>query len=111
MYIAIWPLTIPKARRSRKLLRKITAPRREEAPTNSRGKIARSTGYIGHRGVFKLKNLGTTHFKTTVDVAISPKSNDKRARIKNQNLILFRRGNAISGATRIKGINQLPKPQ
>lgn len=28
----------------------------------------------------------------------------------NQNLILFNRGNAISGAPSIKGINQFPKP-
>jgi len=28
----------------------------------------------------------------------------------NQNLILFIRGNAISGADNIKGINQLPNP-
>ena len=55
MYIAIWPFTTPKARRSRKLLRNFTAPRREEAPTNSRGKIARSTGRIEYRGVFKFK--------------------------------------------------------
>jgi hypothetical protein len=29
---------------------------------------------------------------------------------KNQNLILFNRGNAISGAPNIKGNNQLPNP-
>lgn len=28
----------------------------------------------------------------------------------NQNLILFSRGNAMSGAPSINGINQLPKP-
>jgi hypothetical protein len=28
----------------------------------------------------------------------------------NQNLILFRRGNAISGAPSIRGTNQFPKP-
>lgn len=33
-----------------------------------------------------------------------------RAGSKNQNLILFKRGNAISGAPSINGINQLPNP-
>jgi len=28
----------------------------------------------------------------------------------NQNLILFKRGNTISGSPNIKGTNQLPKP-
>jgi len=32
------------------------------------------------------------------------------AGIKNQYLILFNRGNAISGAPSINGINQLPNP-
>merc|ERR1719391_1249284 len=33
-----------------------------------------------------------------------------KAGIKNQNLILFIRGNAISAAPNIKGTNQFPKP-
>lgn len=34
----------------------------------------------------------------------------KRAGIRNQNLILFNRGKAMSGAPSIKGTNQLPNP-
>jgi hypothetical protein len=37
-------------------------------------------------------------------------SNIIRAGIKNQNLILFIRGKAISAAPNIKGTNQLPNP-
>jgi len=33
-----------------------------------------------------------------------------KAGIKNQNLMLFIRGKAISGAPNIKGTNQFPKP-
>ena len=36
--------------------------------------------------------------------------NNNRAGNKNQNLILFNRGKAISGAPNIKGINQFPNP-
>lgn len=38
--------------------------------------------------------------------------NKRRANegIRSQNLILFRRGNAISGAPSIRGISQLPNP-
>jgi hypothetical protein len=37
-------------------------------------------------------------------------SNIIKAGIKNQNLILFIRGNAISAAPNIRGTSQLPKP-
>ena len=47
--INIWPLTTPKARRLLKVLRKFTAHRREDAPTNSRGKTVKSTDRAGHR--------------------------------------------------------------
>lgn len=36
--------------------------------------------------------------------------NKKRAGIKNQNLILLRRGKAMSGDITIKGSNQFPNP-
>jgi hypothetical protein len=38
------------------------------------------------------------------------KSNKSKAGGKSQKLMLFSRGNAISGAPIINGINQLPKP-
>jgi hypothetical protein len=38
-----------------------------------------------------------------------PVKSKKRAGTSNQNLILFKRGNAISGDPIIKGTNQLPK--
>ena len=38
------------------------------------------------------------------------KSNKNKAGIKNQNLILFKRGKAISGAPNIKGTSQFPNP-
>jgi hypothetical protein len=37
-------------------------------------------------------------------------NNKNKAGIKNQNLILFNRGKAISGAPSIKGTNQFPNP-
>ena len=38
------------------------------------------------------------------------RSNKNNEGIKNQNLILFNRGNAISGAPNINGTSQLPNP-
>lgn len=38
------------------------------------------------------------------------KSNKVKAGIKNQNLMLFNRGKAISGAPIIRGTSQFPKP-
>ena len=38
------------------------------------------------------------------------KNNKVKAGSKNQNLILFNRGNAISGAPSISGTNQFPNP-
>ena len=38
------------------------------------------------------------------------KNNNRKAGIKSQKLILFIRGNAISGAPIISGTNQFPKP-
>jgi hypothetical protein len=37
-------------------------------------------------------------------------NSNTNAGTKNQNLILFKRGKAISGAPSIKGTSQLPKP-
>lgn len=48
-----------------------------------------------------------------VPAPLSTKDLDKsiiKAGIKNQNLILFIRGNAISAAPSIKGTSQLPNP-
>jgi len=44
------------------------------------------------------------------DSTILLKSNKNKEGGNNQNLILFNRGKAISGAPNIKGINQLPNP-
>lgn len=44
------------------------------------------------------------------DSVIIPRISKSKEGGSNQNLILFIRGNAISGAPSIRGSNQLPKP-
>jgi hypothetical protein len=88
---------------------KFTAPRIEDAPARWREKIAKSTD--GPACARFLASGGyTVH---PVPAPFSTAADDRR-RIKDggksQNLILFSRGNAISGAPSIKGRSQLPNP-
>lgn len=88
---------------------KLIAPRIEEAPARCREKIARSTE--GPACARFLANGGyTVH---PVPAPFSTAAEDTR-RISDggssQNLMLFSRGNAISGAPSIRGRSQFPNP-
>lgn len=88
---------------------KFTAPRIEDAPARCREKIARSTE--GPAWAMFLASGGyTVH---PVPAPFSTAADDRRS-IKeggnSQNLILFSRGNAISGAPSINGKSQFPNP-
>jgi hypothetical protein len=88
---------------------KFTAPRIDDTPARCNEKIARSTdapacaiplakgGYTVHPVPAPLSTM------LLVSNSVSEGGN-------SQNLMLFIRGNAISGAPSIKGTNQLPKP-
>lgn len=88
---------------------KLIAPKIDDAPARCSEKIARSTdGPACAR--FPASGGYTVH---PVPTPFSTAAEDtKRIRDggKSQNLKLFRRGNAISGAPSISGINQLPNP-
>lgn len=88
---------------------KLIAPRIEEIPAKCREKIVKSTeapawARLPARGGY------------TVQPVPAPASTaeEARRRIKeggsNQKLMLFIRGNAMSGAPIIRGISQFPKP-
>lgn len=88
---------------------KFREPRIEEIPARCKEKIARSTEGPAW-AIFLAKGGYTVHpvpapFSTVADAnrRVSEGGN-------NQNLILLRRGNAMSGAPSISGRSQLPKP-
>ena len=88
---------------------KLIAPRMEEAPARCNEKMARSTD--GPAWARLLAKGGyTVHpvpapFSTAADVTSKIKDGGS-----SQNLILFSRGKAISGAPSIRGSNQFPNP-
>ena len=105
----VWSSSIPNPRRFPKVLIKFTAPKREDTPARWREKIAKSTD--GPEWAKFLLRGGYTVYpvpapEPTNDLLV----NIIRAGSKNQNLILFNRGKAISGAPNIKGNNQFPNP-
>ena len=88
---------------------KLTAPRIELAPAKCKEKMAKSTEAPAW-AILLDKGGYTVH---PVPAPLSTKELDNnmiKAGNKSQNLILFIRGKAISGAPNIKGTNQLPKP-
>lgn len=88
---------------------KFTAPRIELTPARCKEKIAKSTD-PPEWAIFLDKGGYTVQ---PVPAPLSTKELDNnmiRAGIRNQKLILFIRGKAISAAPNIKGTNQLPKP-
>jgi hypothetical protein len=88
---------------------KFTAPRMEDAPARWREKIARSTE--GPACAMFLAKGGYT--VQPVPAPFSTAADDSRSISdggRSQNLILFRRGNAMSGAPSIKGKSQFPNP-
>lgn len=88
---------------------KLIAPRIDEAPAKCREKIAKSTD-----GPACAKFLARGGY--TVHPVPAPFSTaaDETSKIRdggsNQNLKLFSRGNAMSGAPNIRGRSQFPKP-
>jgi len=99
----------PMARILKIVLIKFIAPKIEDTPAKCKEKIAQSTegpecARFPLRGGYTVQPVPAPASTTLL------KSSMVRAGIKNQNLILFNRGNAISGAPIIKGTNQFPKP-
>ena len=87
---------------------KLTEPRILLTPATWREKIPKSTAAPGCPTTDK---GGYTVQPVPAPLSAKPEVNiSKRAGGNNQNLILFKRGNAISGALSMIGTNQLPKP-
>lgn len=88
---------------------KFTAPNKEEIPAKWREKIAKSTD-IPLWAIFPLSGGYTVH--PVPAPPSTPPLTNKRARAgkRNQNLILFKRGKAMSGAPSISGTSQFPNP-
>ena len=102
-------INTPKTRKFPSVLIKLTAPNREDTPAKCNEKIAKSTDIPAC--AILLDNGGYT--VQPVPAPLSTKALDNNitsAGIKNQNLILFKRGKAISGEPSIRGTNQLPNP-
>lgn len=88
---------------------KFKAPKIDETPARCREKIARSTdgpawAILPDRGGYTVHPVPTP-FSTALEA-----TRRVRAGGRSQNLILLRRGNAMSGAPSINGNNQFPNP-
>jgi hypothetical protein len=91
------------------VLIKFIAPKIEETPARWREKIAQSTD-APECDRFLLKG-GYTVQPVPAPASIRPlKIRSVNAGRRNQNLILFKRGKAMSGAPIIRGTSQFPKP-
>ncbi|KAK9508329.1 hypothetical protein O3M35_005920 [Rhynocoris fuscipes] len=88
---------------------KFTAPRIDDTPAKCKEKIARSTE-APLWAIFLDSGGYTVHPVPAPPSAILLINNNVREGGKSQNLILFIRGNAISGAPIINGTNQFPNP-
>jgi len=101
--------SIPKTRRFPKVLIKFTAPKIDLTPAKCSEKMAKSTdppacAILLERGGYTVHPVPAP--LSTRELVSSMMS----AGIKNQNLILFMRGKAISAAPSIRGTSQLPNP-
>lgn len=93
----------------KKVVIKLIAPKIELAPAKCKEKIAKSTPSLGW---VDLNDNGgqTVHpVPTPRSIKVEDNNNNKEGG-KSQNLRLFKRGKAISGAPSIKGTNQLANP-
>lgn len=100
---------IPNTRKLPKVLMKFTAPKIELTPAKCREKIAKSTeapawAILLERGGYTVQPVPAPPSTKDLDKSMIS------AGMRNQKLILFIRGNAISAAPNIKGTNQLPNP-
>lgn len=100
---------MPNLRRFPKVEIKLTAPKIEDTPARCKEKIAKSTE-APECEMLPLKGGYTVQPVPAPDSTKELIKRSIRAGIKNQNLILFNRGKAISGEPSIKGTNQLPNP-
>jgi len=102
-------INIPGARILKMVTIKLIAPKIEDAPAICKLKIAKSTD--GPECACPLDNGGYTVQPVPAPVSTRLEPNNKiNEGGNNQKLILFKRGNAISGAPIIIGTNQLPNP-
>lgn len=102
-------INMPKTRKLPRVLIKFTAPKMELTPARCKEKIAKSTEAPAC-AIFLDRGGYTVH---PVPAPLSTNELDNsiiKAGIKNQNLMLFIRGNAISAAPSIRGTNQFPNP-
>jgi hypothetical protein len=88
---------------------KLIAPRIEEIPAKCSEKIPKSTAPPGW-AMFLERGGYTVHPVPTPALVKADINSREREGGNSQNLILFIRGNAISGAPIIIGTNQFPKP-
>ena len=104
-----WSIDIPALRILKTVEIKLIAPRIDDAPARWREKIAKSTALPlwaidPANGGYKVQPVPTP-LSTKLDMSKNESDGGK-----SQNLMLFIRGNAISGLPSIKGTSQLPKP-
>ena len=88
---------------------KFTAPRIEDTPARCKEKMAKSTDAplcpkVVERGGYTVQPVPAP-LSTNEDI-----NNKDKAGGNNQNLMLFNRGKAMSGAPSIKGTSQFPNP-
>lgn len=88
---------------------KFAEPKIELTPARCKEKIPRSTDAPGCP-VVEDNGGYTVHPVPAPDSTMPDLKSSMRAGGKNQNLILFIRGKAISGAVNINGTNQFPNP-
>jgi hypothetical protein len=101
--------SIPNTRRLPTVLMKFTAPKIDLTPAKCSEKIAKSTDEPAW-AIFPERGGYTVH---PVPAPLSTSDlvrSITKAGIKNQNLILFIRGNAMSAAPSIRGTSQFPNP-
>jgi hypothetical protein len=101
---------MPGARMLKMVVMKLMAPRIDEAPARCSAKIAMSTEGPGwYRRWWRAADRASSPPAPPPTPGDEPAAAGKAGTI-SQKLMLFMRGNAMSGAPIISGTNQLPKP-
>ena len=102
-------IVIPLERMLMTVVMKLTAPKIEDTPARCREKIPISTD--APACAIPLARGGYTVHPVPTPLSTIPLDNKSvRDGGSNQNLMLFIRGNAISGAPNMRGTSQFPKP-
>ena len=104
-----WSKYRPNTRKFIKVLIKFTAPSKEEIPAKCNEKITRSTDPPPWAKLLLSGGYTVQPVPAPLSTTLLKIINTNEG-IRNQNLRLFNRGNAISGAPSIKGTSQLPNP-